>query len=631
MAGPKKLRLIKREILNPDTCLCTFEVMSDEGLGFVGGQYIILNSGLKGPEGNDLKRAYSILSRDDEQLQLQLCIKEIPGGKVSPQFFTTSLGKEFDFSGPWGKFIKNPDWPAKGPIFLVATDTGITAVLGLINSQKFLPRLSDCSLLWFVPDENYFMNYDEVKRRLPVEFSDLQIHPLPISRDSKNHSQVRELLEKKIQQMGKPENAFLAGDGQLIMICKQLLESKGVKSDHIGIENFFNKPVESGATLQSSMSMGGNKIPEGHAVSGTTGQILPIKDMREGFTTGACAAAAAKAAARSLLNGKSLQEIESTLPNKKKVIFQLKRCEIYEDHAICSVIKDAGDDPDCTHGAELTAEVRFLHQKEILVKGGEGVATVTKAGLGLTVGHAAINPVPRKNITEMVLEELVGSSYEGAEIIISVPQGTEMAKKTLNERLGLIGGISILGTTGVVKPYSTAAYRASVVQAIALAKEQGLKEVVFTTGGKSEAYAMELFPALDRAGFIQVGDFIGTGIKTSLKYGFQNTIIVGMMGKLSKMADGVMMTHRAGSEVNLSMLAELAKGAGLADQVCQQIAQAHTARHALEICTAANFPQITSAICEKVVKSCQKHAETDMKVSCYLVDFEGALLGQYTN
>src|SRR6185312_10344185 len=177
----------------------------------------------------------------------------------------------------------------------------------------------------------------------------------------------------------------------------------------------------------------------------------------------------------------TLKRIDSTLPNKQKVTFTLERCELHEDHVLASIIKDGGDDPDCTHGAEIVARVRRVQNPGVvLIRGGEGVATVTKPGLGLTVGEAAINPVPRKNIAEMVTEELTQAPDAGVEVEISVPRGVEMAKETTNARLGLLGGISILGTTGIVRPYSTAAFRASVQQAIDVAKERGLTEVVLT-------------------------------------------------------------------------------------------------------------------------------------------------------
>src|SRR5262249_5756839 len=181
------------------------------------------------------------------------------------------------------------------------------------------------------------------------------------------------------------------------------------------------------------------------------------------FAPGACAAAAAKAAARVLVRGELMTDIETTLPNGARHSFPLEQCERRDDVAVCSIVKDAGDDPDCTHGAEIIAEVVLRGEPGIELRRGEGVASVTKPGLGLDVGAPAINPVPRRNITEMVLEELAGTPFSGAIVTIAVPGGEEMAKQTVNARLGLIGGISILGTTGIVKPYSTSAYKASVI------------------------------------------------------------------------------------------------------------------------------------------------------------------------
>jgi cobalt-precorrin-5B (C1)-methyltransferase len=352
------------------------------------------------------------------------------------------------------------------------------------------------------------------------------------------------------------------------------------------------------------------------------------KGLRTGFTTGACAAAAAKAAARCLIRNTVLTEIETTLPNRMTVTFPLKRSELTASGAICSVIKDAGDDPDCTHGAELIAEVELKSEPAVEIRGGEGIATVTKPGLGLEVGAPAVNPVPRRNITEMVEQEIIASPYRGAIVTISVPGGEEMAKETINARLGLIGGISILGTTGVVRPYSTAAFKASVVQAIDVARERGLSELVLTTGGKSESFAMKLLPHLPEDAFIQMGDFVGTALKHCARRNIRGAVIVGMIGKLSKMADGRMQTHAAGSEVNLELLASLARELGAGEELCAQIGQANTARHALELCSAQNVG-IASQVCRRVVGHATRHAGGKLEVKVCLIDFNGALLGQY--
>jgi len=355
------------------------------------------------------------------------------------------------------------------------------------------------------------------------------------------------------------------------------------------------------------------------------------KGTRTGFTTGACAAAAAKAAARCLVRGIILTQIETTLPNRQKVIFQLKRSERNGDEATASIIKDAGDDPDCTHGAEIIVTVSLKKEEGVELLNGSGVGVVTKPGLGLPVGGPSITPVPRKNIVEMVLEELRfhGCEFRGAKVIISVPGGEEMAKKTTNARLGIIGGISILGTTGIVKPYSTAAYMASVVQAVDVAYEQGSRELVLTTGGKSEQYAMQLFPNLSEEAFIQVGDFIGAGLRSCAKRGVPTVHIVGMMGKLSKMANGKMQTHQAGSQVNTELLAEFAKEAGASDALAEQIRVANTARHVLELAASENIHNLPSIICREVCKVAENHIQGKAKIFTHLVDFDGKLLGEF--
>lgn len=352
-------------------------------------------------------------------------------------------------------------------------------------------------------------------------------------------------------------------------------------------------------------------------------------NLRTGFTTGACAAAAAKAATRCLVRGGTLTEITATIPNGQEVSFVLHRCEQNGETALCSIIKDGGDDPDCTHGAEIVATVRLQAKAGVELAGGEGVAVVTKPGLGLDLNGPAINPVPRRNITEQVLQEFVGTEHIGAHVTISVPDGIERAKQTINARLGLLGGISILGTSGIVYPYSTAAFIASVTQGITLAAFSKSEAVVFTTGGRSETYAMKLLPHLKEEAFIQVGDYIGIGIRNAIRNHIKRIHIVGMMGKLSKMADGRMMTHASASEVNMELLATLAAEMGADAAIQTEIRQANTARHVLEICAANQLAGITTLICKKVVERCSAFARVPIEFDVALVDFGGALLGRY--
>ena len=351
--------------------------------------------------------------------------------------------------------------------------------------------------------------------------------------------------------------------------------------------------------------------------------------MRTGFTTGACAAAAAKAAARCLVQGLTLTAIETTLPNRLRVTFALARCELAPPRVTCGVIKDAGDDPDCTHGAELIATVELRAEPGVEIRGGAGVAVVTKPGLGLEVGAPAVNPVPRRNITEMVEEELSQGPSRGAIVLLSVPGGEEMAKQTLNARLGLLGGISILGTSGIVRPYSTASFKASILQAIDVAQQRGHHTLVVTTGGKSEAYAMKLHAEVPEDAFIQMGDFVGITLRHCARRGIGRALIVGMIGKLSKMAGGKMQTHAAGSEVSLDLLADLAAGIGADPALVAAIRAANTARHVLELTAARGLTRLPAEICRHVVAHGTRHAGGALRVEAELVDFDGRLLGRF--
>jgi cobalt-precorrin-5B (C1)-methyltransferase len=277
--------------------------------------------------------------------------------------------------------------------------------------------------------------------------------------------------------------------------------------------------------------------------------------------------------------------VEAELPNGQCVRFAVHegRCEGGTGHAV--VVKDAGDDPDCTDQARLTADVIGLRHAigAVVLRGGEGVGTVTMPGLGLEVGGPAINPVPRRNIEDNV-RAAAGDLLEGMglEVTISVPQGVEMARKTLNARLGILGGISILGTSGIVKPYSTAAYRASVVQGVQVAATRGHGIVVLTTGGRTEQFAMRQRPGLPAACFVQMGDFLRYALDTAVAEGLGEVVIGGMVGKLTKIAQGETITHAHRAEVDTGLLAELAAGVGAPADACAAIAANVTARFAAE-------------------------------------------------
>ncbi|MGQ0812396.1 MAG: cobalt-precorrin-5B (C(1))-methyltransferase [Nitrospiraceae bacterium] len=351
------------------------------------------------------------------------------------------------------------------------------------------------------------------------------------------------------------------------------------------------------------------------------------KGMRTGFTTGACATAATKAALQALLTGMPSSEVTITLPAGRDVTFTTRDWVIGETEAACGIIKDAGDDPDVTHGAVIRATVRWRDEPGLVLVGGEGVGTVTRPGLGLEIGGPAINPVPRRMLTAVV-EELLGQQLHqrGLLVTLSIPGGEQLAKKTLNGRLGIVEGLSILGTTGIVRPYSTAAWRASVVQAVDVAAAGGCHEVVLSTGGTTERFAIAVRRDLAEIAFIEMGIFTGAALKACARVGIERVVLSGQVGKFSKIAQGFMQTHAAGTRVDTHFLGELAARYGASGSLREAIVSANTARHVGELVLAVGAQSILSGLCEEVVQQCRAYVQNRLDVGAMLFDFDGTLL-----
>ncbi|HEX5348191.1 MAG TPA: cobalt-precorrin-5B (C(1))-methyltransferase [Pseudonocardiaceae bacterium] len=345
--------------------------------------------------------------------------------------------------------------------------------------------------------------------------------------------------------------------------------------------------------------------------------------LRTGFSTGACAAAAAKAAAAAL-SGTRMSTVNIGFPSGDRHTFAVHSVRCQGATATAVVIKDAGDDPDVTHGAHLTVTVCWRSDGEVVLYGGEGVGVVTQRGLGLPVGQPAINPVPRQMITEAVWE---GSGGRGADVTISVPGGEQMARKTTNRRLGIEGGISILGTTGIVRPFSTASWRASVEQAVSVMAAQGVPTLVLATGGRTERGAMRLLPHLPEVAFVEVGDFTGAALRRAVEHGLTEVVFVGMIGKLTKLASGVLMTHYTKSKVDTNLLAEItaAHGGGPAD--IAEIREAPTARRAYEIWEASGLLRACGDdVCARVADTLHRFSAEvgrPLHARAAMVDFTG--------
>ena len=322
--------------------------------------------------------------------------------------------------------------------------------------------------------------------------------------------------------------------------------------------------------------------------------------LRSGWTTGTCSAAAAKAATTALLTQRPQTTVEVVLPEERLVSFAVERCDVTADSAEAVVVKDAGDDPDVTHGAHLTATVRWAAEPGLRLEGGVGVGVVTKPGLGLEVGGAAINPVPRQMIRENV-GAVVDLEQRGVRITISVPDGERRAKKTTNARLGILGGISILGTTGVVRPFSTESWRASVVQAVSVMAAQGEPTLVLATGGRTEKAAIRMLPDLPEVCFVEVGDFTGAALRKAVDEGLTDVVFVGMAGKLTKLASGVLMTHYTRSAVDPAVLVEVTRSLTTDAALIAGVTGANPARHAYEQWEAAGLLRPAGdALCRRV-------------------------------
>jgi cobalt-precorrin-5B (C1)-methyltransferase len=316
----------------------------------------------------------------------------------------------------------------------------------------------------------------------------------------------------------------------------------------------------------------------------------PEKPLRRGWTTGACATAAAKAAWQALLTGRFPDPVSIRLPRGETPAFALSRTAIGEGWTQASVIKDAGDDPDVTHGVEIFATVRRLSAGDgVRFKAGRGVGTVTLAGLPIPPGEPAINPTPRKMMHEAI--ESVATEHgeaADAEIEIAVENGEAIAQKTWNPRLGIIGGISILGTTGIVVPYSCAAWIHSIHRGVDVARAAGVTHVAGSTGNTSEEAARRRYGLADSA-LLDMGDFAGGLLKYLREHPIPRLTIAGGFGKLAKLAAGALDLHSSRSQVDLAFLADVAGALG-ANPSLAAIHAANSAAEALEIAESAGLP-----------------------------------------
>lgn len=384
------------------------------------------------------------------------------------------------------------------------------------------------------------------------------------------------LLSAKRQGFPEDRLIFFREGGDESLLLSQL-HPDAILTKESGFSGFFQEKVDAARRFgipvfvikRPSLSPTFYRIYGEEGLRKQIERLLPdFFPLKSGYTTGTCATAAAKAALKALLSGEIQQESQITLPSGEPITLPVSETRWDEEAATCVVIKESGDDPDVTNHCPVTVTIQLSRDQEaktpeerILFKAGEGVGTVTLPGLGLEVGEPAINLTPRKMIRQELLP-LLPASDTIANVTISVPNGEELAKRTFNPKLGIVGGISIIGTSGIVRPFSSEAFIASIRKEANVAKAIGCETLVINSGAKSERYLKRRYSSLPPQSFVHYGNFIGETLKIADDLGFRNVILGIMIGKAVKLAEGFLDTHSKKVVMNRDFLADLAQSAG---------------------------------------------------------------------
>ncbi|HHT9136136.1 MAG TPA: cobalt-precorrin-5B (C(1))-methyltransferase CbiD [Candidatus Wunengus sp. YC60] len=354
--------------------------------------------------------------------------------------------------------------------------------------------------------------------------------------------------------------------------------------------------------------------------------------LRTGYTTGSCATAAAKAAAIGLYKGDIPDEVEIDIPAGIKLKLKIYYKQLSTDASECAVQKDAGDDPDVTNGCFVHARVERSDTQTIEIDGGEGVGRVTKPGLQVPVGHAAINPVPRRMI-EGALKEVIGND-RGLKVVISVPNGKALGEKTFNPKLGIVGGISIIGTTGIVRPMSEDAFKTSLLCGLDIAKGIGYETIVLVPGSLGERSTLNLFD-IPKDQVIQISNFVGFMLTAAGHRHFKRLILAGHPGKLAKLLRGDFHTHSAVSKPANDILIEVIKLHHLPVEFLDNLEEISTVEGMVELLRVSGYLSVINDVAEiiedKVLAFCrgeQSFAPTaDTEIGVILFDMKGSIVG----
>ncbi|NSW82378.1 MAG: cobalamin biosynthesis protein CbiD [Syntrophothermus sp.] len=355
--------------------------------------------------------------------------------------------------------------------------------------------------------------------------------------------------------------------------------------------------------------------------------VVNGRKLRKGYTTGSCAAAAAQAATRMLVTGVPLESIEIEVPAGIKLRLAVDNVTIQPDWAMCSVRKDGGDDPDVTTGLDVFAKVSFAAHARVDICAGEGVGIVTKPGLGIAVGEPAINPVPRRMILDAVRTELPPG--QGVEVTIFIPGGKEVAEKTFNPRLGIEGGLSILGTTGIVEPMSEEALKEALILKVKVLAASGCKQAVLVPGKYGEKFATTKL-GLPHEMVVISSNFIGFLLDSCLEQGFEDLLIVGHIGKLIKIAGGIFHTHSRVADARMEILSAFASLHGADRDTIAQLLDCPTSDAALDIIRERGLEGVYQYVAERVSARCRQRLQGRVRVGTIVYAGKGSLLAMDT-
>lgn len=345
-----------------------------------------------------------------------------------------------------------------------------------------------------------------------------------------------------------------------------------------------------------------------------------MKKLREGFTTGSCAAAAALACCLWKRDGSCPEQVCITVPEGRKYL----PCIIAHQDGSCGVIKDSGDDPDITNGLEIIAKVDLLEQDgEISFRAGEGVGTITQRGLKIPVGEAAINPMPREMIAESV-RSVFGN--RGAVVTLSIPKGREIAQKTFNPRLGIVGGLSVLGTSGVVRPMSEEALKESLYAELKMRVLQGTQSLGFTFGNQGEEAMRGICPSLP---IVQVSNYIGFMLDSAVELGVKRLVIGGHPGKLAKVAAGVMQTHSKYADARREAIITRLALMGAEREMLEKVDKCVTTDAVMTLVAEAGLCEVWNRLAEAVWRYCSLRVNGEIEISVLFIDGRGEILGRY--